>query len=123
MSNLATKAQLTTQLKKAGIPIPASAKVADMEHRLKHWIGGEGFLVRLLRQPSDKFIHNPVTLLNDKSKLYWIPNSDMGRRIVGSRLVLVLGRTNKPSNDATILDVPSDYDRRWNSGGDNSTDS
>ncbi len=120
---MVTKAQVAAKLKKAGIPVPDSAKVADMEHRLNTWKSGEGFLVRLLRNPNNSFANHPVTLLEDKSKLYWMPNSQMADDIISSRIVLVLGRTHKPSNDAILLDVPSDYDSRWNDGGNNDTDS
>jgi hypothetical protein len=120
---MATKAQLVTQLKKLGIPIPDSAKVVDMEHRLNYWKGGEGYLVRLLRNPRQNHANHPVMLLKDKSNLYWLPNSKMADDILSSRIVLVLGRSNKPSNDAILLDVPSDYDSRWYDGGNNDTDS
>ena len=118
-----TKAQLAAKLKKAGIPVPESAKVTDMEHRLATWKSGEGFLVRLLRNPANSHANHPVTLLEDKSKLYWMPNSQMAQDIVASRIVLVINRSHKPSNDAIIIDVPSDYDSRWGNGGNDSTDS
>lgn len=120
---MVTKAELASKMRKAGIPVPSSAKVVDMQHRLKHWLSGDGFLVRLLRNPSSAHSEHPITLLDDRTKLYWLPNSTMAHAIVGSRLVLVLDRTNKPSNDAVIIDVPSDYDSRWGNGGNNSTDS
>tara|TARA_R100000152_G_C6688930_1_gene121018 strand:+ start:412 stop:774 length:363 start_codon:yes stop_codon:yes gene_type:complete len=120
---MATKAQLASRLKKLGIPTPKSAKLADMEHRLKYWLPGEGFHVRLLRNPTERFANHPLSLLNKKDELYWLPNSEMAKKIVGSRFVLVLQRTSKPSKDATIVNVPSDYDSRWNNGGDNSTNS
>ena len=120
---MVTKAELASKMKKAGIPIPPSAKVGEMQHRLRHWLGGDGFLVRLLRNPSMQHANHPITLLGDRSQLYWLPNSSMAHAIVGSRLVLVLERTNKPSNDAVIIEVPSDYDSRWGSGGNASPDS
>ena len=120
---MATKAQIAGKLKKAGIPVPDSAKVVDMEHRLHNWRAGEGYLVRLLRNPRSIHVNHPVSLLEDKSKLYWMPNSKMADDILSSRIVLVLGRSDKPSNDAILLDVPSDYDSRWNDGGNNDTDS
>ena len=119
---MATKAQLASQLKKRGIPTPQSAKVTDMEHRLKHWLPGEGFHVRLLRNPTARFVDHPLSLLDTKDKLYWLPNSEMAKKIVGSRFVLVLQRTSKPSKDATVVNVPSDYDSRWNNGGNKRTD-
>ena len=41
MAKKLTKAQLVSKLKKAGIPVPASAKMSEMEHRLEHWQGGD----------------------------------------------------------------------------------
>jgi len=120
---MATKAQIASKLKKAGIPVPPSAKISDMEHRLNSWRGGEGYLVRLLRNPRRTHAKHPVMLLEDKSNLYWLPNSQMADDIISSRIVLVLGRSDKPSNDAILLDVPSDYDSRWNNGGNNDSDS
>ena len=120
---MATKAQLSKQMKKLGIPIPSSSKVADMEHRLKYWKGGPGFLVRLLRTPSSKFEGHPIKLLNDRTKLYWIPNSEMATTMVESKILLVLDRTEKPSNNAVVIDVPSNYDSGRNNGGNDGADS
>ena len=117
-----TKASLVSALKKANIPIPASASIAEMSNRLKYWQGGEGWLVRLLRA-SSRFENHPVNLLENKRVLYWLPNSDMADRIIASRIVLVVDRTNEPSNDAIIIDVPSDYDSRWGNGSNNNADS
>ena len=100
---MVTKAQVAAKLKKAGIPVPDSAKIADMEHRLNTWKAGEGYLVRLLRNPRTRHANHPVTLLEDKSKLYWMPNSKMADVILAARVVLVLGRSDKPSNDAILL--------------------
>ena len=119
---MASKAQLSKEMKKLGIPIPPSSKVADMEHRLKFWKGGPGFLVRLLRTPSSRFEGHPIKLLNDRSQLYWIPNSDMATTMMESKILLVLDRTEKPSNNAVVIDVPSNY-TGWNNGGNNNTNS
>ena len=100
---MATKAQLTSQLKKLNIPIPVSAKAEDMQHRLSNWKSGDGYHVRLLRN--------------------WMPSSKMAEQIISSHIVLVLDRTNEPSNDAIVLDVPSDYDSRWNNGSNDNADS
>lgn len=107
-----TKAKLVSQLKKNEIPIPESANKADMEHRLKHWVGGKGFLVRLIKSSQGRPDH-PVSLLTDRKAVYWIPNSDMAKRIIESKIVFVMDRTEKPSSDTTFLDVPLDYDMRF----------
>ena len=78
MAKKLTKAQLVSRLKKADIPVPKTAKVEDMQHRLDNWHGGGGFIVRLLKNPANaKWEGHPVKLLKDKSILYWIPKSDM----------------------------------------------
>ena len=118
-----TKAQLVSRLKKEGITVPKSAKVADMKHRLTHWKSGEGYLVRLLRLPSSKWENHPVSLLNNKSELYWLPPSDMAREIIESRLVLVLGNEGEHSSDAVIIDVPSGYRKVKQHGSNDSADS
>lgn len=116
-----SKASLVKDLKKAQIDIPASAKIADMKHRLQYWKGGEGYLFRLLKNPSKIYAEHPISLLDNKDKLYWMPNSNMASSIINTRLVLILGRTNKPSKDAIVIDVPSDYDSRWQHGSNDIT--
>jgi len=122
MEKKPTKAYLVKQLRKREIPIPKDATIEILKHRLKYWLGGEGFHVRPLKYTGAiNFSNSPVKLLTDKNALYWIPNSKMAHVIVGSRVVLILDRTNKPSNDAIILDVPIDYDEVFNDGGNDST--
>tara|TARA_R100000008_G_scaffold19749_4_gene10178 strand:+ start:12163 stop:12528 length:366 start_codon:yes stop_codon:yes gene_type:complete len=117
-----TKSSLSSKLRKAGIPIPKTASIADMQHRLDHWIPGEGWLVRLLRA-SSRMPEHPISLLSDKDTMYWIPNSQMAKEIIESRLVLVVSRTAKPSNDATVVDVPRDYAERWGNGSNDKSNS
>ena len=92
---------------------PAKKKAAPKK---KHWKGGDGFLVRRLRKPNARHQNNPVVLLEDKTKMYWLPNSEMASEMIKSKIVLVLDRTTKPSKDAIVVDVPSDYDSRWQHG-------
>ena len=124
MTKKLTKAQLVSKLKKEGIPIPQSAKVVDMEHRLAHWQGGDGFYVRLLKTPvSSRWEGHPIKLLEHKSQLYWIPRSEMATEILESRMVMNLGNASEPSNDAVVIDVPSDYRMVKGHGSNNSADS
>jgi len=124
MAKKLSKAQLVSKLKKQGIPVPKSAKVEDMEHRLKHWQGGDGFMVRLLRQPVDsRWKDHPVQLLKDKSTLYWIPRSDMATEILESKIVMNLGNIAEPSNDAQVIEVPSGYRTVSDNDSDNGADS
>ena len=60
-----TKAKLASKLKKQGIPVPKSASVDDMQHRLDYWLPGDGYVVRLLRGTS-RYGHHPVSLLSSK---------------------------------------------------------
>tara|TARA_A100001201_G_C4065577_1_gene194053 strand:+ start:75 stop:449 length:375 start_codon:yes stop_codon:yes gene_type:complete len=124
MAKKLTKAQLVSALKKKGIPVPKSAKVEDMENRLAHWQGGDGFMVRLLRTPVDRrWKDHPVQLLKDKTKLYWLPRSQMAKDILESKIVMNLGLTAEPSNDAQVIEVPSGYRTVSDNGSDDSANS
>ena len=124
MAKKLTKAQLVSKLKKQGIAVPKSAKVEDMQHRLDHWHGGGGFMVRLLKNPANsKWNDHPVKLLKDKSILYWIPKSDMATEILESKIVMNLGLVAEPSNDAQVIDVPLDYRMVTEDGSDDNADS
>jgi len=101
-----------SQLKKNDILIPDSADKTEMEHRLKHWFGGDGFLIRLIRSSQNR-THHPVSLLTDRKAIYWVPNSQMAKDIIESKIVFVMGRTDKPSSDTTFLDIPLDYEVRF----------
>ena len=114
-----SKASLTKELRKLGIDIPASASISELSHRLKYWKGNEGYRVRLLKNPSTKFNNHPISLLENKTILYWLPDSQMAQDMIASKILLVLGRTTKPSKDAIIFDVPSDYESRWGHGSNN----
>jgi len=114
-----SKASLTKELRKLGIDIPASASISELSHRLKYWQSNEGYRVRLLRNPSAKFNNHPISLLENKTILYWLPDSQMAQDMIASKILLVLGRTTKPSKDAIIFDVPSDYESRWGHGSNN----
>tara|TARA_R110000824_G_scaffold328189_2_gene515029 strand:- start:2167 stop:2541 length:375 start_codon:yes stop_codon:yes gene_type:complete len=124
MAKKLSKGQLVSKLKKQDILVPKSAKVEDMEHRLKHWQGGGGFLVRLLRVPVDsRWKNHPVQLLTNKRQLYWLPRSEMAKEILESKIVMNLGNTSEPSNDAQVIDIPSDYRMVKHNGSNDSADS
>ena len=108
---MSEKATLVKSLKNKGIPIPKGAKVSDLKHLDEHWLSPKGWLVRLAK-PSSRKPNHQVTLLPEKNT-YWLPDSDMARSIVESKLVFFMGRTNKIPSDATLLDVPKDYNDRW----------
>jgi hypothetical protein len=118
---LATKSGLAKELRKQGIPIPKQGKVADYEHRLKHWLPGPGWVVRLAK-PSSRMPGHPVQLLKDTKTMYWIPNSDMAREIIESKIVFVLQRTTEPLKDTVVIEIPTDYGVNSDDSNDN-TDS
>jgi len=123
-----SKAGLVSALKEVGIPIPKDSRMTSLRHRLRYWRPGKGWLMRLIHPPSRK-PHTPATLL-EVGTVYWMPNSRMASDIIKTKLVFVLGRETEPPNNATPLDVPEDYNKRWplgwdgeKNGGNNDTDS
>ncbi len=106
-----SKASLVKELKKRGIPVPEGAKVTDLEHRLEHWLGPKGWLLRLAK-PTSRRPNSPVTLIDNRDAI-WLPDSRMARMIVNSKLVFVLDRCAEPPNDVPTLDVPKDFNTRW----------
>lgn len=106
-----SKAALAKQLHSKGVPVPPKATVKSLEHRVRYWMSGNGWLIRVAKPPSRKPNH-PVAVI-DTRDCVWIPDSRMARMIVESGLVFVLGRTAEPPNDVPVIDVPSDFDERW----------
>lgn len=109
---MSEKATLVKSLRNKGIPIPKGAKVSDLKHLDEHWLSPNGWLVRLAL-PASRKPNNPVNLLPDKNT-YWLPDSHMAHSIVESKLVFVLGRCEEPPNNVTTIEVPKDYNDRWN---------
>jgi hypothetical protein len=107
----ASKATLVKKLKDAGLLVPEDADVATMEHRLKHWKPGMGFMVRLYRNAGKRYADHPLSLLTaPRRALYWLPCSDMTEEILRTRRVVVVGRAEKPSSNMVFIDVPTDYE-------------
>ena len=111
---MSEKSKLVVALKKKKIPLPEKQTVVELQHRNENWFSHLGWIVRLGKPVSRKPNH-PVTLLQTKDT-YWLPDSQMAEDMIGSKILLVLGRTTKPSKDAIVFDVPSDYDSRWQHG-------
>ena len=106
-----SKATLASKLKDAGILLPESADVKEMEHRLKHWKAGKGYLIRLHRNAGSRYKDHPLALLDSPRKaLYWLPPSDMTDRIIATKRVVLIGRSEKPSSNTVFIDVPLDYE-------------
>jgi len=101
-----SKASLIKQLRKLDIPVPKNATVSQLEHRLKHWEKGDGFLVRRFRNMRGR---ESIAKVISTDSTYWVPNSRFIREILKSRLVFFLGRTAMPPADAVVLDVPENY--------------
>ncbi len=108
---MSEKATLVKSLKRKGIAVPKGAKVNDLKHIDRHWLSGVGWLVRLVKPASRKPGHQ-VGLIPDKNT-YWLPDSEMARKIVESKLVFVMGRSSEPPTNVTVIDVPKDYNDRW----------
>ena len=109
-----TKAAMASALKEKGIPLPDSGEMVDIEHRLRHWKSGLGYMVRIHRNAGGRFKDHPLSLLDSPRKaLYWLPDSEMTDLILKTRRVVVLGRTSEPSNNMVVIDVPSDYETRF----------
>ena len=108
---MSEKSKLVIALKKKNIPLPEKQTVAEFQHRHDNWISSKGWLVRL-GKPAFRKPDSPVSLLETKNT-YWLPDSQMAKDIIESKLVFDMGRTQFPSADATFLDVPKDYNDRW----------
>ncbi len=112
-----TKASLVKQMKDAGLTVPEGAKVEDLKHRLKHYTGAdnEGYNVSLYRGWGNQYNDHPLSLLADRKALYWLPASNMAEEIIRTKLVKVMKR-GLPLNNAVVIDVPIDYEARFNGG-------
>jgi len=51
--------------------------------------------------------------------MYWLPDSDMATMICNTKLVVVVKR-GLPLNNAIVIDIPKDYEARFNGGNDKS---
>ena len=113
-----SKAGLASSLKDKGIPLPVSGEASDMEHRLKHWKSGMGYMVRLHRNAGGRFKDHPLSLLDSPRKaLYWLPDSEMADMILMTKLIVPVKR-GEPLNNAVMIGVPEGFD-----GSDNGADS
>tara|TARA_R100000234_G_C4990171_1_gene175150 strand:+ start:704 stop:1120 length:417 start_codon:yes stop_codon:yes gene_type:complete len=109
-----TKAAMASALKEKGIPLPESGEASDMEHRLRHWKSGMGYMIRIHRNAGGRYANHPLSLLDSPRKaLYWLPDSDMTDKIIATRRVVVVGRASEPSSNMVVIDVPSDYETRF----------
>jgi len=99
-----SKASLTSELNALGIPIPEGALIADLNHRKKHWLPGDGWLVRMYRQhPALK----RAGML--PGKMYWLPNSRWAEEMIKTKKLTVIRRMRDPPGKAIALDVPEGW--------------
>lgn len=105
-----SKTSLVKKLKDAGLTVPEGADVTQMEHRLKHYtdLDSAGYNVRLYRGWGSQFADHPISKLEDRKAIYWLPPSAMAEEIVQTKLVVVVKR-GLPLHNATVIDVPVGY--------------
>ena len=113
-----SKSALIKQLQDKDIPVPTKATLDELKHRLEHWKGGKGYLLRLALPSSRKGDGHPVAML-EFGNMYWIPNSRFAKIIVKSNLVYIVGMEYEPPASTVVLDVPKDFNDRWGIGVDN----
>ena len=71
-------------------------------------------MVRIHRNAGSRFAEHPLILLDSPRKaLYWLPPSEMTDKILATRRVVVVGRSEKPSSNMVVIDVPTDYETRF----------
>jgi len=100
-----SKASLVRQLKERGLPVPKGATVGDLKHRLKHWKGGKGYLMRLALPPRS----DSVAAMLEYGKVYWVPNSDFAEQMAKTKVVYIVGMELNPPTSVTVLDVPKGF--------------
>lgn len=108
---MSERSKLVKQLNKKGIPVPEGAKIADLRHRVEHWLSRNGWLVRLAK-PSSRRPNSPLSLIPNDDTV-WLPDSRMAKEIIETKLVFVLGRTPVAPNGVEVIDVPKDFNDKW----------
>jgi len=113
---VSNKTTLKKQLKAKGIPFPKDGTVAELEHRLEYWLGGDGYMFRLAVPASRmKDESHPVRLL-EYGNMYWVPNSKYAEMIALTKMVWIMGRSLDPPKGSVVLDVPKDFNDKWGIG-------
>lgn len=112
-----SKASLVKKLRDAGLSVPEGADVAMLQHRLKYYTKDDsyGYNVALYRGWGSQYDNHPLSLLSDRKAMYWLPPSEMSDKIVATKLIKVVKR-GLPLNNAVVIDVPIDYEARFNGG-------
>ena len=108
MEKKKSKAKIVRELHDAGIPVDADLTAKELEHRLEHWKGPNGWLLRRFRPIPNNYMH-PAMMLNI-NETTWVPDSDFAEIIVSSQKVMIVGRSAQAPKGVTVLDVPKDLD-------------
>ena len=98
-------ASLSKQMHDKGLSVPDDATVSMLEHRLAHWRGPNGYVVRLYR--------NAVGPLREaglmSGKMYWLPDSDWAQMLIETKRLQIVTRTQEPPGRSIPLDVPEGW--------------
>jgi hypothetical protein len=92
-------------LKERGLPVPKGAKVAELQHRLKHWNSPKGFLMRLALPVKKGTLAEMLT----PEQVYWVPDSEFANALAKTQVVYIMDRTVEVPKDAQVLEVPHDF--------------
>ena len=87
------------------MPVPKGAKVADLQHRLKHWNSPNGYLMRLalpVKQGSLAEMLQP-------EKVYWVPDSEFANALAKTQVVYIMDRALEVPKGVQVLEVPHDF--------------
>lgn len=97
------KASLLKKANDKGIPTFGNPSVADLEHRLTNWSPGQGWVLRRLYQKPLPEWAGAVPY----DKVFWVPNSFYAKRLMETRKIVFMGRSDNPPRDCVLWDIPS----------------
>lgn len=98
---MASKANLLKKAKSEGIPTFGNPTVAELEHRLKVWRGGPGWVVRRLHQKALPKWAGDIPA----GKTLWLPNSGFAHRLMRTGRIVLIARMNDPPEGAIVIDT------------------
>mgnify|MGYP000594378064 CR=1 FL=1 len=105
-----SKSGLVKQLKDKGLPVLEADTVASLQKRLDTWASDKGFLLRVIRlNPYMESLG--MVKLPAKGHLYWLPDTEMAHKVIMSKRVVLVKRTdmnNLPDGIKIILEDPND---------------
>lgn len=105
-----SKASIVKKLQDKGLPVLESDTVETLQKRLDTWSSGMGFLLRVIRlNPYMESLG--MVRLPAKGHLYWLPDTEMAHKVIMSKRVVIVKRTdmhNLPDGIKLILEDPND---------------